>query len=58
MCYSIKEIDDLQSSDKKWSWTFSLPWPKLNALSKNVSSFDYEVLMFCSNVMSKWKITT
>ena len=26
MCCSVNQIDDLQSSNKKQSWTFRLPW--------------------------------
>ena len=31
MCFSVNQIDDLQSSNKKQSWTFRLPWyePKI-----------------------------
>ena len=26
MCFSVNQIDDLQSSNEKYSWTFRLPW--------------------------------
>ena len=26
MCFSVNQIDDLQSSNKKQSWTFLFPW--------------------------------
>ena len=28
-CCSVNHIDDLQSSNEKWSWTFRLPWSNL-----------------------------
>ena len=28
MCFSVNQIDELQSSNKKQSWTFRLPWFK------------------------------
>ena len=33
MCFSVNQIDDLQNSNKKLSWTFRLPWSKLKILN-------------------------
>ena len=45
MCFSVNQIDDLQTSNKKQSWTFRLPffktWAEVNELCILCDCFQY-----------------
>ena len=56
MCFSVKQIDDLQSSDKKKSWTFYLPWVHLKIMSDSPKEQVFkksDVVCFNCRVVSK-----